>query len=109
MSEAAPETPAALPPWLAELSPDDLQFVRRFVLASGSLKAVAAEYGVSYPTVRARLDRLIAKVRAAEDARVRDPFERMLRVLVAEGSLSESLARRLLKVHRETHQAEAGR
>lgn len=109
MSEAGPGPSGEPPSWLAELSPDDLQFVRRFVLASGSLKAVAAEYGVSYPTVRARLDRLIAKVRAAEDARVRDPFERTLRVLVAEGSLTESLARRLLKVHRETHREEAGR
>ena len=56
------------PAWLAHLAEEDFHFLRRFLLCSGSLKDLAAEYGVSYPTVRARLDRLIAKVRAAEDS-----------------------------------------
>jgi hypothetical protein len=84
------------------LDEEDIRFVRRFVLASGSLKAMAQEYGVSYPTVRARLDRLIAKVRAAEDPTVGDPFERKLRALVADGKLTASLARELLDAHRAT-------
>ena len=63
------------PEWLTVLDEDDLTFVCRFVLCSGSLKELAAEYGVSYPTVRGRLDRLIAKVRAAEDPRAADPLE----------------------------------
>src|SRR5262249_19886348 len=45
-----------IPDWLAALEEEDWQFLRRFVLASGSLKDLAAEYGVSYPTIRARLD-----------------------------------------------------
>ena len=49
------------PPWIADLDEQDLTFVKRFLLASGSLKEVAAQYGVSYPTVRLRLDRLIQK------------------------------------------------
>ena len=47
--------------WMAALAEEDRHFLKRFLLASGSLKALAAEYGVSYPTVRSRLDRLIAK------------------------------------------------
>lgn len=90
-----------VPAWLAALDEEDLRFVRRFVLASGSLKALAGEYGVSYPTVRARLDRLIAKVGAAEDPAVRDPFERTLRVLVADGKLTPHLAGALLEAHRD--------
>ena len=46
-------------PRFLELSPDQQQFAMDFILASGSLKEMAAKYGISYPTVRARLDRLI--------------------------------------------------
>ena len=52
-----------LPDWLAGLDEEDLGFIRKFVLASGSLKEVAQLYGVTYPTVRLRLDRLIQKIR----------------------------------------------
>jgi len=90
----------AIPVWLESLDEEDLRFVRRFLLCSGSLKALAQEYGVSYPTVRARLDRLIAKVRAAEDPTIQDPFERTLRIFVADGKLPPALARELLQAHR---------
>ncbi|MGE3409718.1 MAG: DUF2089 family protein, partial [Pirellulales bacterium] len=55
------------PGWVDCLNDEDWRFLRRFLLSSGSLKALAEEYGVSYPTVRGRLDRLIAKVQAVED------------------------------------------
>jgi len=90
-----------VPPWLLVLDDEDLQFLRRFLVCSGSLKALAEQYGVSYPTVRGRLDRLIAKVQASEDPRVADPFERMLRVLVADGKISAALGKQLLDAHRE--------
>lgn len=93
---------ATLPAWLEALDEEDWQFLRRFLLGSGSLKALAEEYGVSYPTVRGRLDRLIAKVKAAEDARPADPFERRLRLLVADARLPATLARDLLDAHRES-------
>jgi hypothetical protein len=88
------------PGWLKELDHEDIVFLRRFVLASGSLKDLAEEYGVSYRTVRARLDRLIDKVRAADDPTAADPFERKLRVLVADNRLTPALARELRNVHR---------
>lgn len=94
---AAPTPPA----WLAELDEDDLHFLRRFLLSSGSLKAVAEEYGVSYPTVRARLDRLIAKATAAEASQEADPFERKLRLLVADGVLSPGVGKELLGLHKQ--------
>jgi hypothetical protein len=90
-----------VPAWLAELSEEDWLFLRRFLLCSGSLKALAEQYGVSYPTVRARLDRLIAKVQAAEDPQSNDAFERKLRTLVADGQLPTGLARELLQIHRQ--------
>lgn len=54
-------------PRLARLSADDREFVELFVRSSGSLKAVANKLGVSYPTVRSRLDRVIAALKAAEN------------------------------------------
>ena len=94
--------PSELPDWLADLDEEDLQFVRRLVLGSGSLKALAEAYGVSYPTVRARLDRLIAKVKAAEDASPSDPFRRRVAILVADGRLAPSAARELMRAHTQT-------
>ena len=82
------------------LDEEDQQFLKRFVLSSGSLKALCDEYGVSYPTLRGRLDRLIAKVKAAEDPRVVDSFQRKLRVLVADRKISAALGRELWKAHR---------
>jgi hypothetical protein len=89
-----------IPLWLQALDDEDHQFLKRFLLASGSLKELAENYSVSYPTVRARLDRLIAKVQAADDAKLTDPFERKLRILVADGKLAPAVAKELLNTHR---------
>lgn len=39
------------------------RFIEMFVLASGNLKEIATHAGVSYPTVRNRLDKVIAALR----------------------------------------------
>jgi hypothetical protein len=44
------------------LGADEQAFVLRFLKASGSLKEVARQYGISYPTVRNRLDGLIERI-----------------------------------------------
>lgn len=89
------------PGWLAALSDEDLQFLKRFLLVSGSLKALAEAYGVSYPTVRARLDRLIAKVRAADDASLTDSFRRQVQILLADGVFGADTARTLLDAYKQ--------
>ncbi|EKQ25423.1 hypothetical protein LCAUW1_0124 [Lacticaseibacillus paracasei] len=48
------------------LDEDDQEFVRQFVLSSGSLEKLSEKYSVSYPTIRLRLDRVIRKLKAAE-------------------------------------------
>ena len=62
-----------VPEWMAGLEDEDLVFIKKFVLASGSLKEMAGEYGVTYPTVRLRLDRLIQKIKLSEDTAA-DPY-----------------------------------
>ena len=46
-------------PRLARLPVEHQRFIEMFVLASGNLKSIAEQAGVSYPTVRSRLDRII--------------------------------------------------
>ncbi len=53
-------------PVLLRLPAEDLAFISEFVRASGSLKAMAALEGTSYPTVRNRLDALIARLEDLE-------------------------------------------
>lgn len=51
----------SLPPLLS-LSADEQRFVLEFVRSSGSLKEMAKQMNLSYPTVRNYLDDLIAKL-----------------------------------------------
>jgi len=75
--------------WIDYLSDEDLGFLKRFLLASGTLKELARDYGISYPTVRLRLDRLIQKVQLLDEHRAASELEMQLRVLHAEGRLDE--------------------
>ena len=52
-----------VPSWILSLESEDLEFIKNFVLRSGSLKEIAKIYEVSYPTVRIKLDRLIEKIK----------------------------------------------
>lgn len=85
---------------LDQLSAEDREFVLRFVLASGSLKEVAKAYGVSYPTLRGRLDRLIERLQALLDGREPDAMAELLAGLVDKGQLGTKDAHRILDKHR---------
>jgi len=87
--------------WTDALSDEDLSFIKRFVLASGSLKELARSYGVSYPTIRLRLDRLIEKVRIHDSLDFTSEFERKLRLLYADGKIDMETLKALLAAHRE--------
>ncbi|MGG1482211.1 DUF2089 family protein [Bacillus smithii] len=51
-----------IPSWVLSLDKESLEFIRKFILNSGSLKKMANTYEVSYPTVRTMLDKLIQKI-----------------------------------------------
>ena len=87
--------------WVNALGDEDLAFLKRFVLASGSLKELAGAYGVSYPTIRLRLDRLIEKVKILDSQTIRSEFERRLRALFAEGRIDMETFRQLLAAHKK--------
>ena len=50
-------------PSLMRLGEDEQNFIIDFVMCSGSLKEMAAKLGLSYPSVRNRLDDVIAELR----------------------------------------------
>ena len=83
------------------LGEEDLAFLKRFVLASGSLKELAQAYGISYPTVRLRVDRLIEKVKIFDSQEIPSAFERTLRAQFAEGRVDMETVKVLLAAHRE--------
>lgn len=85
--------------WLEGLDEEDVAFIRRFVLASGSLKEMAAIYGISYPTVRLRLDRLIQKIQLLTSDEVQSELERALRIEYAQGKLDLGTMKRLLEAY----------
>lgn len=87
--------------WIDFLSDEDLAFVKRLVLASGSLKELAQAYGVTYPTIRLRLDRLIEKIKIIDDHRVVSDFERLARAQYAEGKIDLATLKLLLAAHQE--------
>jgi hypothetical protein len=87
--------------WLELLEEEDLAFIKRFLLLSGSLKDLAEAYRVSYPTVRLRLDRLIQKIKILDDQRIEDDFERLLRAQFAEGKIEAAAFKRLLATYQK--------
>lgn len=87
--------------WLDPLDDEDTVFIKRFLLASGSLKKVAHAYGVSYPTIRLRLDRLIAKVEIFDQHRNKSRFEQQIRARYVEGRMDFETFKMLLKAYRE--------
>ena len=95
---------------LLALDDTELEFVLRLVLASGSLKELAPGYGVSYPTIRNKLDRLIARLQGLLDGREPDPMAERLADLVERAEITPAAARSLLELHRrELKRAEGGK
>lgn len=54
-------------PAIMQLRPDEQHFVEQFLLSSGSLKEMARQMSLSYPTVRNLLDEIIDKLKKIEE------------------------------------------
>ncbi|WP_413465988.1 DUF2089 family protein [Metabacillus litoralis] len=88
-----------VPEWILSLDVESLEFIRKFILNSGSLKEVAKIYGVSYPTVRAKLDKLIKKVELnskKEDVE----FINMIKNLVIDERVSLDVAKVIIEKYK---------
>lgn len=89
-----------IPEWIEELDDEDLSFIKRFVIGSGSLKELSREYGVSYPTVRLRLDRIIDKIKMQDD-RSQDPFVRLIKKLALDDRIDFETAKLLINAYNQ--------
>ena len=90
-----------LPDWLNNLDDEDLVFIKKFLLASGSLKEIANIYGVTYPTVRLRLDKLIQKIQINED-NTKEPYISLIKRLTLNDKLDFDTAKVLIAEYKKT-------
>ena len=89
-----------MPEWLASLDEEDVSFIKKFVLASGSLKEVAGIYGVTYQTVRLLLDRLIQKIRLGEQVD-EEPYIALIKRLAVKDKLDFDTAKLLINEYKK--------
>lgn len=89
-----------IPEWMANLDDEDLTFIKNFILASGSLKEIANKYGVTYPTVRLRLDKLIQKIQINDDT-ANEPYIGLIKRLAINEKLDFDTAKLLISEYRK--------
>lgn len=90
-----------VPLWMKNLDDEDMIFIKRFLLASGSLKEVAKLYGVTYPTVRVRLNKLIDKIKLSEDKADNDEFVELIKRYVIDEEIEFDTAKNLITAYRK--------
>lgn len=92
-----------VPEWVLNLEDEDVAFIKRFILSSGSLKEVAQQYGVTYPTVRLRLDRLIQKIQVSESTE-KEPYIALVKRLAINEKLDFDTAKILITEYKKMHE-----
>ncbi len=90
-----------IPDWMANLEDEDVSFIKRFLLSSGSLKEMASQYGVTYPTVRLRLDRLIQKIQINDNSET-DPYVSLIKRLAVSDKIDFDTAKILIHEYKKT-------
>ena len=90
---------STVPEWMENLEEEDVVFIKKFILSSGSLKKIAESYGVTYPTVRLRLDKLIEKIEAKEQEETA-PYVKLIKKLALEDRIDFEAAKLLISTYR---------
>lgn len=91
---------SSLPIWMTNLNDEDIAFIKRFVLSSGSLKEMANQYEVTYPTVRSRLDRLIEKIKLADNS-TESEYIKLIKKLAIDEHIDFEAAKLLIEEYRK--------
>lgn len=84
-----------VPDWMVNLDDEDISFIKNFIMSSGSLKEIAKQYEVTYPTVRLRLDRLIQKIQI-NDQTENEPYVALIKRLAVNDKLDFDTAKILI-------------
>ncbi|GEP99833.1 DUF2089 domain-containing protein [Staphylococcus arlettae] len=93
------------PKWMMNLEKEDFEFVKNFVINSGSLKALTKYYEVSYPTVRNRLNSVIERIKSAKDNE-ESSLVNYIRKLAIEEKLDLNDAKQLLEIYNHEKESE---
>ncbi|GAA4293866.1 DUF2089 family protein [Anaerocolumna aminovalerica] len=91
-----------VPEWMINLDDEDIVFIKKFLLVSGSLKEMAKQYDVTYPTVRLRLDKLIQKIQISEDAN-NEPYIALIKRLAVNEKIDFDTAKILISEYKKTN------
>lgn len=94
-----------VPEWMMNLEDEDVSFIKKFLLASGSLKEIANQYSVTYPTVRLRLDKLIQKIQISEDT-ANEPYISLIKRLAVNDKVDFETAKLLISEYKKMKGAE---
>ena len=86
--------------WFLDLEEEEQEFLKRFILASGSFKQLAKDYEVSYPTVRIRVDKIIEKIKLKNYNQ--DSFKVKLMQMVIDEKVSLDSAKEIIREYEDS-------
>jgi len=89
-----------VPSWILSLDGEDVEFIKKFVMNSGSLKEISKIYEVSYPTVRIKLDRLIEKIKL-NDASDKEEFIQFIKKLSIDDRINLEEAKLIIEKYKQ--------
>lgn len=79
-----------------QLAEDDYEFLKIFLRAQGKITDIEKVLGISYPTIKSKIDRLLAKLKLTPVEETHDPIEAL-----ADGEISVDEAVAILKQRRK--------
>ncbi|HBL83651.1 MAG TPA: hypothetical protein DDZ99_01875 [Clostridiales bacterium] len=93
-------TMEVIPDWMQNLDDEDMNFIKKFILSSGSLKEIANLYSVTYPTVRLKLDKVIQKINISENTS-KEPYIALIKQLAINEKIDFDTAKLLINQYKK--------
>ncbi len=82
---------------LLALTPEQRSFVLSFLRNRGNIREMEKELGISYPTVRARLDQILAALGLESNPGKEKPARKEVLEMLAQGEITQEQALDMLK------------
>jgi len=82
---------------LLALTPEQRSFVLSFLRNRGNIREMEKELGISYPTVRARLDQILAALGLESNPSKEKPARKEVLEMLAQGEITQEQALDMLK------------
>lgn len=89
-----------IPNWILKLELEEIEFIKKLILFSGSLKDLAKDYNVTYPTIRIRVDKIIEKVKANDNREI-DPYIEKIKTLALNDKIDYETAKILINEYKK--------